>query len=197
MKPDLATAAPQQAFDRQRVIHRFAAPARCDRRGCNPDLALPVVFYHGASAESSLDGKVGAETRAIRLTEHEQPVIGSSNTKPAFMYDMMMVVTQRDQIREFRFTAIGPVLDVMPFGEARVMASREAAATIACLQGTGNSWGYGAGLAADAQRLAVFVVEHADHRGIAGEPACSFNSERLRVLVLAQMYMCVCIHVRT
>ena len=82
-----------------------------------------------------------------------------------------MKAAQRDEIAELRLAAVGPVLDVMPLGEARAIAAGEPAASIARFERPRDRRRNAARLAADVERLAVFAFDDTDDRPVAGKPA--------------------------
>src|SRR5690606_11333862 len=75
-----------------------------------------------------------------------------------------------DHVRELRLAAVRPVDDVMRMREHRPTATGVATAAVARLQRALDRRRNASGLAADAERLAVRIVDDADQRAVAREP---------------------------
>src|SRR5437762_531967 len=145
----------------------------------------------GASAEAPRlrrGARVTAALRnapAVRPREHEDAVVGRCDSEAALVHERVVKAAERDEVRELRLAAIGPVLDVVALRETRAVAPREAAAAVARAQRALQSKRDAACLAADVQRLAVRTLDDADERAVAAEPSHRVERERRAVVELA------------
>jgi hypothetical protein len=85
------------------------------------------------------------------------------------VHEAVVTVAQKHEVPETGLATIGPVLDVVPFGEPET-AARETAAAIAGLEGAAHVGGNGAGPPPHAEDVAVRVVRHPDYARVAGNP---------------------------
>jgi len=75
------------------------------------------------------------------------------------MHGTMVKAAQRDEIGGLRFTAVGPVLDVMRVEVTRIRAAGETASFVAGVQHASQRSGNRARLASDVEWLAVIVLD--------------------------------------
>ena len=148
--------------------------------------ALPVERCDRDSAESSGDGEILVDRLARGIEEAEDAVVGDGDAVAALVDEVVMVVAERDEVREPRLAAVGPVPDVVALGIARVRATRESATLVAGLERALERRRNRARAPTDVERLAFRIVDEADERAVAGEPACGFDGERGAVLELAE-----------
>src|SRR5712671_2417446 len=97
----------------------------------------------------------------------------------------MMESAERDEIAEPGLAAVGPVLHVVTFREARPRATREAATAVAAAQCAHECRRNRARAATYVQRLALRRLRDTDERRVAREPARRVERERRTVVELA------------
>lgn len=78
----------------------------------------------------------------------------------------MMRRAQQQQVREIRFAAVGPVIDVMQFGVAFVMTTWERTGAVAGVHGASERRCRDALFAADVQRLAIGAIDDRHDRAV-------------------------------
>jgi hypothetical protein len=100
--------------------------------------------------------------QAIAAKEHEVAVI-LDDVVTAFVDETMMVSAKQHEIVEFRFTTIGPVVNVVGVDETGVRAARETATPVTTLQCAIDCGGNDTRFAADIQRFAVFGTTAQSH----------------------------------
>src|SRR5216684_2875933 len=90
----------------------------------------------------------------------------------------MMESAQGHEIAEFGFAAVHPVPHVMGVDIALMCASGESAAVVAALQRPAYRGRDAAGLAADIEGLAPFILGHRDEARVAGQAPRSLRWQR-------------------
>ena len=176
----------QHPIHHHRNIHLLASPARDHGVRPNVNATLPVEFGNRDSAESSGDGEVFVHRLARGIEEAEYAVVRGFDAEAALVDEVVMVVAERNEVREPRLAAVGPVPDVVALGIARVRAARESATLVAGSERALERRRNGARAPTHVERLAFCIVDEADERAVAGEPARSFDGERGPVLELAE-----------
>jgi len=115
---------------------------------------------------------VGALARIGKHTpvgprEHE-PSILRGNVVASFVDHAVMMAAQGDEVVESRLATIGPVPHVVRMDEARMVAARKAAASVAGLQGAPQRRRDRPGLAAHIERLAGCILDDSRGGAVAG-----------------------------
>ena len=88
----------------------------------------------------------------------------------AFMHEAMVRGTERDQVIETRFAAVGPMPYVVRIEVAFVVTTRERAATIARVQGALQHRRHRALFATDVEDVAVGVMNDRHDSTVAAQP---------------------------
>src|SRR5215218_6334693 len=100
----------------------------------------------------------------VAVGEHDDRLTG-------LVHEAMMAAAEEHEIPDLRLTAARPVLDVMCVEEAAVVAPREAATSVSCLERPPDRRRNRAGLSSHRQRLAVLFDQLHDG-GVTRKPAC-------------------------
>ena len=106
----------------------------------------------------------------------------------AFVHEPMVKAAERDQVAELRLAAVGPVLHVMTFGEARPIAAGVTAAAVARFQRTADRGGMlrvlrpmSSGSPSSPSTRPTIVASHASRRAVSSASAGpSSSSDRWR-----------------
>ncbi len=117
--------------------------------------------------------------------EPARPVIERMNDDLPFVHQPVVEPAERDQVREFRLAAVGPVLHVVTVDVTLEGTAREATPLVPRLQGPTDPRRNGASPAAYIQRLTLRVLDDPHDTGIAGEASRGLGGDRRAVLQLA------------
>jgi hypothetical protein len=116
------------------------------------------------------------EGLAIWCDEANRAVVEHEDDDITFVHLPVMETAEANQVRKLCLAAVGPVLNVMSVKVPRVRTAWEATATtISRIQGALNRWRYAARLAANTERLALFVLYDWNDAAITGQPSGRFR----------------------
>lgn len=112
-------------------------------------------FLHGISVQLPPGRRppAGHVQLAARIDEGRPATLPPSDLPTGLVDEPVMMAAKQDQVFELRFAAVRPVPDVVRVGEPEP-AAREAAAPVSRLERPADRGWYGAGAAADIDRLA-------------------------------------------
>jgi hypothetical protein len=177
----------QEDFDPKPVIHLLATPA-CDGRVLvDVDALLPVVLWQlpPVGQRACVIGGDALERLPVRSDKAECAVIENLHDDPALMHLAMVVAAELDEIGDLGFSSFRPVVDVMGIHVARVRATRESAAAIACVERAANRRWDTSRLASNIEWLALLVLQDVDNARIARQTTHRLHRQRRAVLELA------------
>jgi hypothetical protein len=123
---------------------------------------------------------------AITASRHRAPVrppeeppvaIILIDPEAALVHQRVVLAAEQHQVGETRFTARRPVLDVVRIDEASASAAGEAAPLVACPERPFDGFRHDTGLAPDAQRLVMPVLDQHDAVRIAADAPHRFDGQ--------------------
>ena len=106
---------PPQALHDVAQVHRFTVPGRHRLLAGDQDARILQVF-------DQLSGGVGADGRwrrapfkqsTARIEEPHPALVIHTHAEASFMEQAVVSAAEQHEVREFRFAAVGPVLDVV------------------------------------------------------------------------------------
>ena len=130
----LLFAFPHQSLDCNAVVQRISGndPGRgIDDRACFT-VTTPQSFGAAAGRQSG----IFLDDTAIGPVEVYAVFVGAFDVETAFVHKPVVMTAEQNEIVDRGVATIRPVPNVMRIDEAVVSAAREAAATVACLQGS-------------------------------------------------------------
>jgi hypothetical protein len=97
------------------------------------------------------------------------------NIPATFVNKTMMEVTKGDQISQFGFATVRPVLDMMPVGVAVVAAAGEAATLISGIKSTFERGRNAPGFSPNVERIALVIFCYVDEATITSQTTARFS----------------------
>ena len=99
----------------------------------------------------------------------------------------MVMATEQDEVIEFRFPAVGPVMDVVTVDETAVGTTRKTAAAVATLECAIDGGGNDARFAADVQRFAVGGLQNGHNTAVTRDATDRLGRDNRPILYLRRI----------
>ena len=119
------------------------------------------------------------------VDESPRSIVEALDAEAALMHGAVMETAQRDEVRQFRCAAIGPMVDVVAVDVSHVPASGEHTAPVARFERATQRGRDAARLAAHVERLPAFVFANLDDTCIAGEASRRLDGRRRSLIEFA------------
>ena len=168
---------PEQSLDRHVHIHFLSFPQRNGSLWCNPQAGFAVLAGEGKNVSAERFFAHLRDRAAGRVGEFRDALVAHLDAVAAFVHQAVVMATEQDEVVHFRFSAVGPVLDMVGVNVLVGSAAGETAAVIAALQGAAYGGRNRAAAPADVQSVAIFILVPVYDAAVASQAARRFRGD--------------------
>ena len=168
---------PEQSLDRHVHIHFLSFPQRNGSLWCNPKAGFAVLAGEGKNVSEERFFAHLRDRAAGRIHEFRDALVAHLDAVAAFVDQAVVMATEEDEIVHFRFSTIGPMLDMVGVNVLVGSAAGKTAAVIAALQSTAYGGRNRAASPANVQSVAIFILVPVYDAAVASQAARRFRGD--------------------